>query len=104
MLEYLEATELIGRRYIGGLNHEGVCDSSWGDDVDDRKPQAAYVLTVGGTAVSWRSWKLGEVSRSTKETEYCAASYSAAEANGLVNLPKDFEYAPTLPVKNFTDN
>ena len=56
MLQYLEATKLVGLRYIGGLDLEGMCDLSWGDDVDDRKSQAANVFTMGGTAVSWRSW------------------------------------------------
>ena len=51
VLQYLQATKLAGLRYIGGLDLEGMCDSSWGDDVDDRKSQAAYVFTMGGTAV-----------------------------------------------------
>ena len=63
------ATELVGLRYTGGLELEGMCDSSWGDDIDDRRSQAAFVFTMGGTAVSWKSWKIGEVSRSTTETE-----------------------------------
>ena len=67
MLQYLEATKLVGQRYIGGLNLEGMCDSLWGDDVDDRRSQAACVFIMGGMAVSWKSWKLGEVSRSTTE-------------------------------------
>ena len=59
---------------------------------------------MGGTAVSWRSWKLGEVSRSTTEAEYCAASDAAAEAKRLVNLLVKLNYKPDLPVKIFTDN
>ena len=30
----------------------GMCDASWGEDLDDRKSQAGYVLTLGDTAVS----------------------------------------------------
>ena len=62
------------------------------------------MFTVGGTAVGWRSWKLGEVSRSTAEVEYCAASDAAAEAKGLVNLLVELNYIPDLPVKTFTEN
>ena len=102
MLQYLEAAKLVGLRYIGGLNLEGMCDSSWGDNVDDKRFQAAYVFTMGGTAVSWKSWKLGEVSRST--TEYSAASDAAAEAKGLVNLLAELNYKSDLPVRIFTDN
>ena len=65
LLQYLEATELVGLRHTGDLELEGMGDSSWGDDIEDRKSQAAFVFTMGGTAVSWRSWKIGEVSRST---------------------------------------
>ena len=62
------------------------------------------MFTMGGTAVSWKSWKLGEVSRSTTEAEYCAASDAAAEAKGLMNLLEELDYMPDLPVKIFTDN
>ena len=81
-----------------------MCDSSWGDDIDDRRSQAAYVFTMGGTALSWKSWKIGEVSRSTTKAEYCAASDAAAEARGLSNLLTELGYAPRLPVKIHTDN
>ena len=47
VLQYREATKLVGLRYIGGLQVEGMCDSSWGDDVDDRRSQAAFVFTMG---------------------------------------------------------
>ena len=39
VLQYLEATKLVGLRYIDGLDLEGMCDSSWGDDIDDRRSQ-----------------------------------------------------------------
>ena len=81
-----------------------MCDSSWGDDIDDRRPQAAFVFTMGGTAVSWKSWKIGEVSRSTTEAEYCVASDIAAEARGLSNLLMELGDAPRLPMKIHTDN
>ena len=58
-----------------------MCDSLWGDNLDDRCSQAA----MGGTAMSWKSWKIKEVSRSTTEAEYCAASDAAAEERGLSN-------------------
>ena len=104
MLHYLEATKLVGLRYIGGPDLEGMCDSSWGDDVDDRRSQAAYMFTMGGTTVRWKSWKLGEVSRSTTEAEYCAAADAAAEAKGPVNLLVELNYKPDLPITIFTDN
>ena len=58
---------------------------------------------MGRTAVSWRSWKIREVSRSTTQAEYCAAS-DAARARGLSNLLMELGYAPRLPVKIHTDN
>ena len=81
-----------------------MCDSSWGDDLDDTRAQATFVFTMGGTAVSWKSGKIGEVSRSTTEAEYCAASDAAAEARGLSNILTKLGYAPDLPVKIHTDN
>ena len=44
------------------------------------------------------------MSRSTTEAEYCAASDAAAEAKGMVNLLKELEYEPKLPIKSYTDN
>ena len=52
MLQYLEVTKFVGLRYIGGMDLEGVCGSLREDDVDDRRSQAAYVFTMGGTALS----------------------------------------------------
>ena len=54
--------------------------------------------------MSWKSWKIGEVPRSTIEAEYCAASDAAAEARGLSNLLTELGYAPDLPVKIHTNN
>ena len=54
--------------------------------------------------MSWTSWKLGEVSRSTMKADYCAASDAAAEAKGLVNLLVEVNYKPDWPIKIFTDN
>ena len=100
-----EDKELMSKLpYASGLELEGMCDSSWGDDVDDKKSHAAFVFTMGGAAVSWRSWKIGDVSRSSTEAEYCAASDAAAEARGLSSLLRELEYAPLLPVKIHTDN
>ena len=64
--------------------------------MDDWKSQAAYLLTMDGTAVSWRALKLDETLLSTTEAEYCAASDAAAEAKGLVNLLKEIKYNQNL--------
>ena len=59
---------------------------------------------MGDTAVSWRSYKLSDVSRSTPEAEYCACSDTAAEARDLTNLLTELGFAPELPIKIPTDN
>ena len=61
------------------------------------------VFTMGRTAVSWKSWKLREVSRSTTEAQYCAASDAATDAKGLVNLLVELNDKPDLPVKLSAD-
>ena len=81
-----------------------MCDASWGEDIDNRKSQAGFVFTMGDTAVSWKSYKLSDVSRSTPEAEYCACLDTAAEARGLTNLLTELGFAPELPIKIPTDN
>ena len=82
---------MVGLRLTGGVELEGMCDSSWGDDINDTRSQAAYVLTMGGTALRWKSWKIGEVSRSSTEAEYCAASDAAAEARGFLTYSRNWD-------------
>ena len=58
VLLYVGATKLVGLRYTSGLELEGMCDSLWGDNIDDRRSPSAFVFAMGGTAVSWKSWKI----------------------------------------------
>ena len=48
--------------------------------------QGGYVILMGGAAVSWKSYTISTVARSTPESEYVAASDAGAEAIFLRNF------------------
>ena len=54
--------------------------------LDDRRLQGGYVFLMGGAAISWKSYTISTVARSTPESEYVAASDAGTEAICLRNL------------------
>ena len=65
--------------------------------LDDRKSQAGYVFTLGDTAVSWKSYKLSDVSSSTPQAEYCACSNAAAEGRVTSQLSYADNFTKNVP-------
>nr|ABA94191.1 retrotransposon protein, putative, Ty1-copia subclass [Oryza sativa Japonica Group] len=68
VMRYLKGTVELGLHYTGyPAVLEGYSDSNWISDVDEIKATSAYVFTLGGGAVSWRSCKQTILTRSTME-------------------------------------
>jgi hypothetical protein len=74
-------------RYLGVL--EGYSDSNWITDVDELKATSGYVFTLGGNAVSWRSYKLTILTKSTMEAELIALDTASTEVEWLRELLMD---------------
>jgi hypothetical protein len=70
---------------------EGYSDANWISDVDELYAMSGYVFTLGGAAVSWRSYKQTILTRSTMEAELAALDTATVEADWLrellMNLP-----------------
>jgi hypothetical protein len=45
---------------------EGYSDANWISDLDELYTTSGYIFTLGGAAVSWRSYKLPILMRSTR--------------------------------------
>ena len=88
VLGYLRKTANAGLLYTTEkpFQVQGVCDAVFTCHIDDRRSQGDYVFLMGGAAVSWRSYTISTVARSTPKSEYVAASDARAEAIFLRNF------------------
>lgn len=87
LLRYLKGTRTRGLRFgSGDLNLYGYSDSSWADDISDRRSTAGYIFMLNNGPISWASRKQPTVSTSTCEAEYIAQYEAACEAVWLRGL------------------
>jgi len=69
-------------------------DSDWASDTETRRSLSAWVATLNGGAISWKSKQAPRVASSTTESEFVAASKTSDEALWLrrcmeaINLPQ----------------
>ena len=71
---------------------KGVCDAAFACHIDDRRYQGGYVFVMGGAAISWKSYTISTVARSTPESEYVVATDARAEAIFLCNFLGEPEF------------
>ena len=62
---------------------EGYSHSNWIFDADELHTMSWYVFTLGGGAISWRSYKQTILTRSTMEAELTALDTATVEAKWL---------------------
>jgi hypothetical protein len=82
VMHYLVGTmdyEIHYSRYPAVL--EGYSDANWISDVDEMYAMSGYVFTLGGAAVSWRSYKQTILTRSIIEAELVALDTTTVEAD-----------------------
>ena len=88
VLRYLKRTQdhgiVLGGE--GSLELKVAVDSSWADDIGDRKSTQGYVATLGLGTVTWKSQKSEVVALSTAEAEYYAAGQGGRETLFLRQL------------------
>ena len=73
-------------------------DANWISDTKDTKSTSAYVFTLGGTAVSWKSSKQTCIARSTMELEFIALDKAGEEAEWhfLEDMPMWMKPVPSI--------
>ncbi|GFY82736.1 hypothetical protein Acr_02g0009760 [Actinidia rufa] len=104
-------------RYLKGTIHHGLSltgnpsaslyafsDSDWAGNPDDRTSTTAYILFLGGNAISWASRKQRSVARSSTEAEYRAVAATAAELSWVQHLLGELGALPPTSPMIYCDN
>ncbi|CAI7862164.1 unnamed protein product [Closterium sp. NIES-53] len=102
LVRYCMATSRVGLQYSvhGQLKQKGVeevstkigaparrghlylsyfTDATWASDISDATSHGGYICCVGGSPVSWKSKKQGEIAHSSTESEYMALFHGVKE-------------------------
>jgi hypothetical protein len=105
VFKYLQGTRKVGLEYRKGQGVilEGYTDSDWAGDLDSRRSTSAYVMMIGGTAVSWKSKRQDSVALSSTEAEYIASTQACKEVLWAKDFLWELGFAQGT-VQMFTDN
>lgn len=91
VLRYLKGT--IDMKLFFPRKHDsnihGYADSSWGNNLDDRKSYSGYVFRLGEASISWCSQKQKAVALSSTEAEYMAICLSSRHMIWLTRAIKE---------------
>ncbi|CAI7773598.1 unnamed protein product [Closterium sp. NIES-53] len=121
LVRYCMATSRVGLQYSvhGHLKQKGVStkigaptrrghlylscftDATWASDISDATSHGGYICCVGGSPVSWKSKKQGEIAHSSIESEYMALFHGVKEVvwmrRLLEELGQEKEVATAAP-------
>jgi Reverse transcriptase (RNA-dependent DNA polymerase)/gag-polypeptide of LTR copia-type/Integrase core domain/GAG-pre-integrase domain/Zinc knuckle len=103
---YLQKTkdlQLVFRRQ-GKIELTGYTDSDWNSCSDTSRSNSGYVFTMGGAAVNWCSKRQRNVSLSSCEAEYVAASEATKEAMWERGLLEELGYLQRRPTRIYCDS
>ena len=73
----------------------GWVDADWAGDTDTRRSHTGYIFMMNGWPISWKSRQEDNVSLSTSEAEFVAASQTGQEAIYLRETLTDFGFSQT---------
>lgn len=110
VLRYLKGTRDMGIKFSpapdthGAIVLKGYVDSDWASDVATRRSTSAYLFTIGGGCVSWRSKLQPTVALSSAEAEYVAAAAATQEAVFLRRALADLGHVQPDPTILYEDN
>ncbi|KAF3661256.1 hypothetical protein FXO38_11794 [Capsicum annuum] len=107
VLRYLKGTINIGLHYSTFLAVlEGYSDATWNSDPNDSKSITAWIITLAGAAISWRSKKQTCITHLIMESEFIAMSSAGEEADWLWSMLIDVSLwgKPIPPLTIYCDN
>jgi len=107
-LRYLKGTKQLGITYSRNLPDANRLllwsDSDWASDTENRRSISAWVATLNGGAISWKSKQAPRVASSTTESEFVAASKTSDEALWLRRCMEDIKLPQLSATPLFCDN
>jgi len=107
-LRYLKGTKHLGITYSRNLPDANRVliwsDADWASDTENRRSISAWVATLNGGAISWKSKQAPRVASSTTESEFVAASRSSDEALWLRRTMEAIGLAQKTATPVFCDN
>jgi len=82
----------------------GWVDADWAGDTDTRRSHTGYILMINGGPISWKSRRQDNVSLSTSEHEFVAASQAGQEAIYLRETLTNFGFSQLTATFLYEDN
>ena len=79
-------------------------DADWAGDTDTRRSHTGYILMMNRGPISWKSRCQDNVSLSTSEAEFVAASQAGQKALYLRETLKDFGYQQNTAIEIYEEN
>lgn len=107
IFRYLKGTTDTGITYSPDPNNFNLiayCDADYGGDLTGRKSTSGFVVTLGGSPISWASRLQRNVATSTTEAEYVAISVCAKDVIWYKRLLKELKMNIELPIPIYSDN
>ena len=107
VLRYLKGTFDVGLHYSTfPIVLEGYSDATWNSDPNNSKSIIAWIFTLAGAAISWKSKKQTCITHSTMESEFIAMSSAGEEADWLRSMLIDIPLwsQPIPPLTIYCDN
>ncbi|CAI7803954.1 unnamed protein product [Closterium sp. NIES-53] len=127
LVRYCMATSRVGLQYSvhGQLKQKGVEEVStktgaparrghlylscftnaiWASDISDATSHGGYLCCVGGSPVSWKSKKQGEIAHSSTESEYMALFHGVKEVVWMRRLLEELGQEQEGPTPVFCDS
>jgi len=82
----------------------GWVNADWADDTDIGRPYTSYIVMMNGRTISWKSCRQDNVSLSTSEAEFVAASQAGQQVIYLHETLRNFGHQQTKPTEIYEDN
>ena len=82
----------------------GWVDADWAGDTDTRRPHTGYILMMNSGPISWKSRRQDNLSLSTSEAKFVAASQAGQEAIYLPETLTDFGFSQTKVTLLYEDD
>jgi hypothetical protein len=106
IIRYLKNTKDYQLTYSKSGNQKliGYSDASFGGDSANRKSHGAYIFTLAGASIGWKSKLQRRIAKSSTEAELLAASDTVSEAKYIAKILEDLHFDSNICVTLYQDN